>query len=171
MRNDDCTLKNNVVTPVIIVEEWIAITNNDSSNKEVNPDKEIPSTQEHGKKFPNPFEPFTDRDYFFKTKDRTSIECVFLDLETKSIENFFTTDILNSTSFVSFLSDLSKHWSTYLELLEVYKKGKVRVRSSKFSEAIKVIKEKGKEFKGHICDVAPCKQNMSVDSTMICTTF
>ena len=89
----------------------------------------------------------------------------------KSIENFFTTDILNDTSFISFLSDLSKHWSTYFELLKVCKKGRVRVRGSKFSEAIEVVEEKSKEFEGHACNIVSCKQSMSMDSTMICTTF
>ena len=51
------------------------------------------------------------------------------------------------------------------------KKGKVRVRGLKFSEAIEVIKEKSNKFKGHICDIASCKQSMSMNSTMICTTF
>ena len=169
MKNDDCTLKNNVVTPEIIVEESITITNDDSRNKEVS--SEIRSAQERGKEFPNALEAFTDRDDFLKTKDRTSVERMVFDLEIKSIENFFTTDILNDTSIISFLSDLSKHWSTYFKLLKVYKKGKVRVRDSKFSEAIKLIEEKSKEFKEHICDIASCKQSTLMDSTMICTAF
>ena len=76
MRNDDYTLKNNVVTPVIIVEESITITNDDSSNKEFS--SEIPCAQERGKEFPNAFEAFADQDDFLKTRDRTSVERMFL---------------------------------------------------------------------------------------------